>query len=239
VVLDVVGTVEGPAAHDANSRSDDVTERKLVVAPNLHLDAGDELRAARLSRARLRFPAAVVEVGDAARVVIDERGLRLLRGLVTVAPVAEATQPFPVGLDGGAVVVVRGGGARATLLADGKGGVRAVVDGGSLELRSGDHATLVEPGRLLVVDGGLGSLADRPTQLSLSATCAAGRVNVVAPALTQLFVAGSLAYPDSVPGAATGSVSIDAVSVAGDVPVFGRDVAGNVARIVASCGKVK
>ena len=59
-------------------------------------------------------------------------------------------------------------------------------------------------------------------------------MTIVAPPSTQLFVAGALTYPDALAGAQSGSTSVDAAG-APAVAVFARDVAGNVARVVATC----
>jgi hypothetical protein len=235
VIVDVTGDVQATASEARRDRSG-VVDDKLAVTANLHLDAGDELRVARLSQARLRFPHADVVVGDGARVVVADHGLGLGRGFVTVRLTPGVAARFTLRLDDRRTVTVRGGSAaaEASFVADGRGAVRALVRDGSLEVTGGPDPLLVESNRLLVVDGSGATVAERPTALGLTATCSAGRVTVVAPPATQLFALGNLAYPEALAGAATGSTGIEAGG-ARTVAVFGRDVAGNVARITVDC----
>ena len=65
-------------------------------------------------------------------------------------------------------------------------------------------------------------------------TCQSGKLNVVAPPQTQLFASSSLTYPDVSPGADSGSALVD-VEGGAEVPVFARDVVGNVARVTGVC----
>lgn len=238
VVLDAVGTVEGTAS-EARRQKEGRVDEKLDVTPNLHLDTGDEIRVARFSLARLRFQNAVIGIGDAARVVVGDGKLTLTRGVIAVETVA-GQKPFEVALDG-ATLVVRSGdkAATATIIADGKGGARADVVNGSLEARTASAETLSEPGRLLVIEGDKARIIDCPTSLTLTATCQGNKVNVVAPPQVQLFAGGSLAFADAVAGSDSGSALVDVDAGAKDVVVFGKDVVGNVARIVASCDKKK
>lgn len=244
VVLEVAGTVEA-AASEARRQKEARVDDKLEVAPNLHLDAGDEVRVARLSQARLRFENAEVTIGDGARVVIGSGRIQLARGLLTVktqtlgGPLGGdgARKPFEVALDSGTLVVVRAGAqeAVATILADGKGGARAFVVDGSLEARSTSGETLSEPGRLLVVEGDKSRVIDRPTALAITASCANGKLNIVAPPQVQVFGGGALTYPDTTPGAETGSAIVDVDPGTAEVALFARDVVGNVARVVGNC----
>ncbi len=240
VVLEVVGTVEG-AASESRRKKAGTDDDRLVVVPNLHLDSGDTLRVARLSQARVRFDNAVVTVGDGATLVIGNQRLRLTRGLLGVDTVSGA-KPFEVELESGGVIAVHSGGgpAHASLIADGKGGVRAIVDGGSIVVRIAERDTLLEAGRLLLIDAGVAEIVERPTSLSLSATCSGTRLNIVAPGQVQVFVGGAaVAYPDVSAGAATGSAVLDVDPGTGDVGVFARDVAGNASQITVSCEKKK
>jgi len=237
VVLDVAGTVEATAS-DARRQKEGRVDEKLEVAPNLHLDSGDELRVARLSHVRLRFASAVVGVGDGARVVIGDGKITLQRGLITVVTTA-GQRPFEVALDS-SVIVVRGGDkpANAAIVADGKGGARAIVEDGSLKARTAsNHETLSEPGRLLILETDTARVGDRPTSVVLSATCQGTKLNIVAPPQAQLFVASSLTYADAVAGADSGSANVDVEGA--EVVVFARDVVGNTARITTRCDKKK
>jgi hypothetical protein len=236
VVVAVVGNVEGTAS-DARRERRHSLDDKLDVTPNLRLDTGDELRVARLGQARLRFPTADVVAGDGARVVVGGGGVALKRGLLRVELPARAQQSFTVHLDG-AIVVVRGGdvAAVATFVNDGSGTMRALVRDGSLDVHAGQKDLLVEAGRLLVVDAGGVDAVDLPETFAVTATCAGGRVSVTAPPVTQIFAAGTLAYPASTPGAQTGAATIEAAGATGDVGVLGRDVAGRISRVVAPCG---
>lgn len=236
VVLDVAGTVEATAS-DVRRQKEGRIDEKLEVVPNLHLDSGDELRVARLSHVRLRFPNAVVGVGDGARVVIGDGKITLQRGLITVVTTA-GQRPFEVTLDK-SVIVVRGGDkpASASIVADGKGGARAIVEDGSLEARTANNETLSEPGRLLILEADKARVGDRPTALALSATCQGTKLNIVAPPQAQLFVASSLTYADAIAGADTGSANVDVEGA--EVVVFARDVVGNTARITTRCDKKK
>jgi hypothetical protein len=235
VLVDVTGDVQATASETRRVRSA-ASDDKLSVAPNLHLDTGDELRVARLSRAVVRFPTAEVVVGDGGRVVVADGGVALGRGALAVRLPAGSAARFTVAFEGGRSVIVRGGSAQAEalFLADGKGAVRALVRDGSLEVAGGERPVLVESGRMLVLDGGGAAVAEPPSALVATASCAEGRVSIVAPPTTQLFVAGSLVYPDALAGAATGSTSVDAAG-ARAVSVFARDVVGNVVRVVADC----
>jgi hypothetical protein len=236
VVVAVVGNVEATASDARRARQHSLDD-KLPVSTHLRLDKGDELRVARLGQARLRFPTADVTVGDGGRVVVDTGVVELKRGLLRVDLPARAQHSFTVKVEG-AVVVVRGGdlAATATFVADGVGAVRAIVKDGSLDTRAGQKDLLVEAGRLLVVDAGGADAIDLPGTFAVTATCAAGRLEVTAPPATQVFAAGALAYPTATPGAQAGRAAIDAAGTSGDVVVVGRDVAGRVARATASCG---
>lgn len=239
VVLEVTGTVEA-AASEARRQKENRVDDKLEVVPNLHLDSGDEIRVARLSQLRLRFDNAEVSVGDGARIVVGDGKVTLARGLlnVTVTP-GSSKRAFEVGLDNGAVIVVRSGGgavaASATVVSDGKGGVRAVVADGSLEARTPSGETLSEPGKVLVVEGDKARVIDRPSALNVTVTCQSGKLNVVAPPQVQLFAASALTYPDVSPGADSGSAIVDVDPGTAEVGVFARDVVGNVARVTGSC----
>lgn len=239
VVLEVAGTVEG-AASEARRQKENRVDDKLDIAPNLHLDTGDEIRVARLSQLRLRFDNAEVSVGDGARVVVGDNKLTLARGQVSVTTTT-GKKAFEINLDNGAVVVVRGGASSATanVVADGKGGARAVVADGSLEARTPSGETLSEPGKVLVVEGDKSRVIDRPAALTITVTCQSGKLSVVAPPQTQLFGNGALSYPDVSPGAESGSAIVDVDPGAGDVAIFARDVTGNVARVVGNCDTPK
>ena len=233
VVIDVIGTVEGTASEQRRQRENAIDD-KLEVAPNLHLDVGDELRVARLAQAFVRFPGVDVKVGDGARVLIAAGGVRLVRGLVDVA-LSEGGRSFTVELDSGGAVVVRGAKAHARVLSDGKGGVVAFVTDGSIEGRSARGEVLVEPGRMLSIQGDVAKVQDRPEGVSVTGTCANGKLNIVASANSQVFVAGTLAYPDVAAGAATGSVVVDVDPTAVGVSVLARDVFGAVQSTSVSC----
>ncbi|MDP2340286.1 MAG: hypothetical protein Q8O67_04960 [Deltaproteobacteria bacterium] len=240
VVLEVTGTVEGAASESRRQKSGHVDD-KLDVVANLHLDTGDELRVARLSQARLRFENALITVGDGAKLVIGDRRLKLSRGLLQVETTA-GTRPFEVELDNGAVIAVRSGGktAQARIIADGKGGARGVVEEGSLEARTTSGEALSEPGKVLVIEGDHAQSIDKPTSLTVTATCSGGtRLNIVAPGQVQVFGGGALTYPDVTAGAPTGSAMVDVDPGTGEVGIFARDVAGNVARTTVSCEKKK
>ncbi len=241
VVLEVTGTVEA-ASSEARRQKENRVDDKLDVVPNLHLDSGDEIRVARLSQVRLRFDNAEVTVGDGARIVVGDGKVTLARGLLNVTLVP-GKKAFDVGLDNGAVVVVRSGGgavsATASVISDGKGGVRAIVADGSLEARTPSGEALSEPGKVLVVEGDKARVIDRPTSLAVTVSCQSGKLNVVAPPQVQLFAASALAYPDVSPGADSGSAIVDVDPGTGEIGVFARDVVGNVARATGNCGTPK
>jgi hypothetical protein len=172
--------------------------------------------------------------------LIGDRRLKLSRGLLSVETVA-GTRPFEVELESGAVIAVRSGGktAQARIIADGKGGARGVVEEGSLEARTPTGEALSEPGKVLVVEGDKAQSIDKPTSLTVTATCSGTRLNIVAPGQVQVFGGGALTYPDVSAGAATGSAVVDVDPGTGEVGVFARDVSGNVARTTVSCEKKK
>jgi hypothetical protein len=233
VVIEVTGTVEGTASEQRRQR-ENALDDKLDVAPNLHMDPGDELRVARLSQAHIRFAGVDVRIGDGARVLVEDAGVRLVRGLVDVN-LSEGGRTFTVELDSGGAVVVRGASAHARVLADGKGGVVAFVTDGSLAGRSTRGEVLVEPGRMLSLRGDVAKVVDRPDGVSVAGTCANGKLNIVASANAQVFVAGGLAYPDVSTDADTGSVVVDVEPTAKTVSVLARDIFGTVKTVVVAC----
>lgn len=237
VVVEVTGTVEATASEVRRQRSNSVDDH-LEVIPGLALDDGDEVRVARLGEALLRTAVATIRVGDGARLLIGTESLKLTRGQVQVTLLPGA-RSFAINLDSGGSVVVRGAGATATLLSDGKGNAQAFVDDGSLDARVGTSDTLVEPGKLLTIRADVAAVGEKPTALSISATCTAGRINVVSPVAVQVFAAGSMGYPDVAAEADTGSLVFDADDGRAEVPVLARDVTGKIAQISARCAKGK
>jgi hypothetical protein len=235
VVVEVTGTVEGTMSEGRRAREQAIDD-KLAIGPNARLDVGDEIRVARLSQARLRLEGADVVVGDGVRLVLAPAGIRLTRGLVDVV-LREGARMFTVELETGGSIILRGVGASARILADGKGGAVAWVSDGSLEGRTARGEILGEPGRELIIRGDEASVADRRSTLTVSATCSSQKLNVVAPALTQVFAAGALAYPDVAAGADTGSIIIDVDAGTTVVPVLVRDIHGQLGRANASCGR--
>lgn len=235
VVIEVTGTVEGTISEARRAR-EQALDDKLAIVPNARLDVGDEVRVARLSQARLRLEGADVVLGDGVRMVLVPAGLRLTRGLVEVA-LREGARTFTVELETGGSIILRGVGASARILADGKGNAVGWVSDGSLEGRTVRGEVLGEPGRELMIRGDEASVADRRTALTVSATCANQKVNVVAPFMTQVFAAGALAYPDVAAGADTGSVLLDVDAGTSAVPVLVRDVHGQLGKTSASCGR--
>jgi len=233
VVVEVTGTVEGTLPEPRRAREQAIDD-KLTVVPNARLDVGDEVRVARLSQARLRLEAADVVVGDGVRMSLVPAGIRLTRGLVEVA-LREGARAFTVELETGGSIVLRGVGASARVLADGKGGAVAWVTDGSLEGRTAHGEVLGEPGRELIIRGDEARVGDRRSALTVTATCASQKLNVVAPALTQVFAAGALAYPDVAAGADTGSVLLDIDAGTAVVPVLVRDIHGQLGKTSASC----
>lgn len=233
VVVEVIGTVEGTISEARRAR-DHAIDDKLAIVPNARLDVGDEVRVARLSQARLRLEGADVVVGDGVRMSLVPAGIRLTRGLVEVA-LREGARSFTVELETGGAIVLRGVGASARILADGKGGAVAWVRDGSLEGRTARGDVLGEPGRELILRGDEASIGERRTSLTVTATCAAQKLNVVAPALTQVFAAGALAYPDVAAGADTGSVIVDVEAGTSIVPVLVRDIHGQLGKTTAPC----
>lgn len=233
VVLEVAGNVEGQASELRRERERRIDD-KLDVAPNVRLDTGDELRVSRLSEARLRFEAGEVTVGDGARVTIGDGKITLARGLLRVRLDA-GKRRFDVALENGAAITVRSAeqAATATVVADGKGGVRAIVVDGFLDARTREGESLAEAGRVLIIEGDKARVVDAPAALAVSVTCTAKKANIVAPPQAQVFAGGTLVYPDVVAGAESGSVSVDVD--AAEVVVFARDVAGNFARTTARC----
>ena len=237
VIVEYVGTVEATASA-ARMQKARAIDDKLEVGVNARFDVGDEFRVARLSQLRLRFAGADLVAGDGARLVIGTAGIRLVRGVVDIA-LRDGGRSFVVDLDTGGALTVRGTGATARVLADGKGGAHAWVDNGSLEGRVAKGEVLAEPGRLLVVRGEEATLADKPGAVEVTATCTAGKLNVVAPAQTQVFAAGTLAYPDVASDAGTGSLVIEIEQGIGEVQIVARDVFSQLGRATASCEKRK
>ncbi len=235
VVVEVAGTVEATAS-EARQQKARAIDDKLEVAPNARFDVGDEFRVARLSQLRLRMAGADIVAGDGARLVVAATGIRLVRGVVDVT-LREGGRSFSIDLDTGGTISVRGPGATARVLADGKGGANAWVDNGSLEGRTAKGEVLGEPGRRLVLRGDDATVADKLSSVDVSATCTGGKLNVVAPAQTQVFAAGSLAYPDVSATAATGSVIVEVEPGAGEVQIIARDVFGQLGRAKATCDK--
>jgi hypothetical protein len=237
VVVEYVGTVEATASAARMQKSRAVDD-KLEVGVNARFDVGDEFRVARLSQLRLRFAGADIVAGDGARLMIGTAGIRLVRGVVDIA-LRDGGRSFVVDLDTGGAMTVRGTGAMARVLADGKGGAQAWVDNGSLEGRAARGEVLAEPGRLLVVRGDEATLAEKSSAVEVTATCTAGKLNVVAPAQTQVFAAGTLAYPDVASDAGTGSLVIEIEPGIGEVQIVARDVFSQSGRTTASCEKRK
>jgi hypothetical protein len=237
VVVGVAGTVEATASEQRQQHTNAIDD-KLDVAPNLHLDAGDKVRVARLGEARLRFPSANVVVGDGASLLVGVDGVTLSRGVVT-ATLLEGAEAFTVVLDAGGTIRGKGAGAVLIVLADGKGGAQARVENGSAEARTARGDRELAPGKVLRLSADDAVLLDKPTSLDISATCAATKLNVVAPAQTQIFAAGTLAYPDVAAGADTGSAILDVEAGSSDVFVLGRNVFGQVGQARAACDKRK
>ncbi|HEY1101456.1 MAG TPA: hypothetical protein VGF99_21130 [Myxococcota bacterium] len=237
VLVEVTGTVEATASEARRDKNNSIDD-KLEVAANLHFDVGDEIRVARLSRALLRFPSADVVVGDGARVLVGNDAVTLARGVVDIE-LRGAARTFTVTLDAGGSLVVRGSGAHLVVLADGKGGTQAFVRDGSVEARTQKGDRLLEGGKLLVIRDDEASVVDPPATIEISATCSAAKLNVVAPAQTQVFAAGTLSYPDVAPGAATGSVVLDVDAGAKEAFVLGRNVYGHVGQTRVACDKRK
>jgi len=235
VVVEVTGTVEGTASEARRAR-EKALDDKLTISRNSRLDAGDELRVARLSRAHLRTAGADVTVSDGVHLRVTDSGVRLTRGVVDVA-LRDGARTFTVELDTGGTIIMRGVGATGRVLADGKGGASAWVRDGSLEGRTARGEVLAEPGRQLSIRGEEAVVVDKPAAVNVTATCAIQKLNVVAPALTQVFAAGALAYPDVSAGADTGSVILDVEAGTSEVAVLARDVHGQVGKTIASCLK--
>lgn len=235
VVVDVTGTVEGTASEARRLREKTVDDR-LAVGPNTRLDVGDELRVARLSQVHIRTAVADVTAGDGVRLLITDAGVRVTRGVVDIA-LREGGRTFTVELDTGGTLIMRGVGATGRVLVDGKGGATAWVRDGSLEGRTARTEVLAEPGSQLSIRGDEARVADRATAVPVTASCAIQKLNVVAPALTQVFAAGVLAYPDVSAAAETGSVIIDVAAGTPNVTVLVRDVHGQIGKTTASCLK--
>lgn len=235
VVVEATGNVEGVRPAGAGQQD----EAALNLAPNARLDVGDEIRVGRFSEVRVRFPGASLVLGDGARAVIRHEGITLVRGLL-VLRLPHDTKKFAVLLDGDAELTARPGvaGAELRVVADGKGGVQALVADGSAELSAKGGDALGETGRLLV----LGSdqkptTTSKPGALDVSATCNAGKLNVVAPPQTEIFAGGTLTYPDAIPGAPTGSAIIAVDPKTSEVKLFARDPSGNALSKVVPCDK--
>ena len=237
VLLEATGTVEATASEARRQKNNSIDD-KLEVKANLRLDDGDEIRIARFSQARLRFPAADIVIGDGARAVVGDDAITLVRGVVEIELHADASQ-FTVNLDAGGALTVRGANAHVVVLADGKGGCQAFVRDGSVEAKTSKGSRLLEPGKLLVVRGDEAQVVEQPSAVELTATCSAAKLNVVAPAHTQIFAAGALSYPDVAAGADTGSAVLDIEPGTAEVFVVGRNVFGHVGQARAVCDKRK
>lgn len=237
VLLEATGTVEATASEARRQKSNSIDD-KLEVKANLHFDDGDEIRVARLGQARLRFPSANVVIGDGARAVVGVDALVLARGVVDAVVRADASQ-FTITLDAGGTLTVRGAGARVVVLADGKGGCQAFVRDGTVEVKTNKGDRLLESGKLLVVHGDEARVVEPPGTVEVTATCSAAKLNVVAPAQTQIFAAGALSYPDVAAGADTGSAVLDIEPGTAEVFVLGRNVFGHVGQARAVCDKRK
>lgn len=194
------------------------------------LDAGDSVRTGVHSEARLALPGALLVVGDRTRATLTERGARLAQGALEVT-VSRGAAPFVLETESPAAEVrLRAAEVEGVfrVFADGKSEARVLVRAGSAEPASGAAAPTVTAGKVLALGADkVLRTEDPPTSLTVVPTCVAGRVTVVAPPATQLFVDGEVLWPEA-----------EKVSVA-TVPahpqrshVFGRDVAGNVAPVV-------
>ncbi len=244
VVLYAVGTVEATASEARQRREGKDDEGgKLTVAHNTRFDAGDEVRVARLAQVQLRMPTADVTVGDGARVIVTDGGVRLARGALEVALQDVGGRGFTVELDEGGAILVRGPRAKARLLADGKGTVTATVTDGTLTVRGEHLATnndvLVEPGKKLVVRDKTAVVVDKPQAIEVTATCSGGKLNVIAPAYAQVFAASMLSYPDVAKDADAGSVVLDVEPTKEALPVLVRDVFGLIAQTHVVCESKK
>ena len=235
VVIELVGTVEGTMS-EARRQREKAFDDKLLLAPNTRLDVGDELRVARLSQGRLRLENADLVIGDGARLTLAPAGIRLARGVVDIA-LRDGAKMATVEIETGGTIIVRGVSAKARVLVDGKGGAVAWVKDGSVEGRTARADVLADPGREVVIHGDDIAVVPRRSAPTVSAMCSGQKLTVVAPPLTQVFAAGTLAYPDVAPGAQTGSVIIDVDADTQAVPVVVRDVHGQPATTTTTCAR--
>lgn len=233
VILEATGAVE-LSASDAKRLAEGGADVVMKASPGVFLDVGDEVRVGRYSEARLRLPAGDVVLGDDARVLVSDKGLKLLRGLVDVVlPVG--TSPFEVQLpshDG--QILLRSGpeGGSFRVVADGKLDVRAFVRSGSAEaVAAGDaHA---ETGQIVAVDHTrvprVIPAAEAAAPFAPVATCDNKAVTIDVPPATQVIALRQLRYPDK------GKAAFELKEVKPAVPVFARDVAGRVWRAAVPC----
>lgn len=232
IVVETTGTVElaFAEAHRARSGLGDVD---LQPAVGQFLDAGDEVRVGRFSEARLRAQTADVVARDGARVSLGDgtSGKPLLvmaRGLVEVAlppeigsveistPLTEST------------LILRGPGGQVRILVDGRA-VRAWTRAGVVEVRASGGTATAEAGKMVVVG------ADRKpvvqpaaSTLEIQAQCTGSLVDIQVPDGAQVFARAALHEP------VDGKVEVDAGGKT-QVPIFARDVVGNVAHLVVDC----
>lgn len=235
VVVDLTGTGEATMS-EARRQREKAFDHKVTLAPNSHLDVGDEVRMKRLSEGHLRLETADVIVGDRTEMALVTGGIRLATGVVDVA-LREGARIVTVELATGGTLIVRGVAAKARVLADGKGGAVAWVSEGTLEGRTARTDVLADPGRELVIHGEDVIVTPRRPAPTVTASCSAQKLTVVAPPLTQIFAAGTLAYPDVAPGVDTGSVVIEVGANSQSVPIVVRDVHGQHATTTTTCAR--
>lgn len=191
------------------------------VKPGLALYPGAEVRVGALSRAVLRTPRTDVELADGARALIGEGGaLTLARGLVLVE-LGEG-EPLVISLEGGIGSVELAPG-RYRLLANGHGRGFVFVEKGVAKAGT----AWADGGRMLALEKEAApkSLA-RPSAVPLNASLdlAEGVVKGRTAAGAELFVNGKLVHARD-----DGSFSETLPPGSGEVVLYARDAAGNVA----------
>lgn len=226
VLLETSGLVEMTAG-EASIKDKGLSDAAMKPVDGMFLEAGDEVRVARLAEARVKFPNGTVAFGDGARALLTTKGVRLNDGAIEV-DVSRGTMPFVVEVvNPSSELRVRPAAESGVvrIVADGKSEVRAYVVRGSVEGVASGGAVSAETGKLLIIGADNKVRAESPpAKLPMEASCDGDSLVVNAPPATQVFALRKLSYPD-------GGKVILPVNGANEVPVFARDAAGNLAQL--------
>ncbi len=208
----------------------------LAAAPGMKLQAGDVLRVARFSEAKLRSPATAVTLKDGARLVVGDR-LSLGRGTIEVT-VAAGQRAAQIDVEGAAPgrpdaqISVQPG--RTLVTADGRGTCVVVVLEGSAQATSATGGESAEPGQALLLERGQPPKVQPSSgKIELAAACESAPVKQIlgsaAPA-TQVYLNGRMDY-----AGADGRFVMPWPTGAVEGILFARDPVGNTDRKLVVC----